>query len=249
MANSQQTEEKRESFWALAAALSFMVGVIGVAIALDHFGFQFSKPPHGAVIHDRTFQSAISNFDYEMTKARPELSGNFSDGDIRVGNCLGFLTATMRPDRRRYFAELPGGESYADCLPLRTVRHSSGPEYYLGPASSLGSVLADRLDPSALKGALPDWIARFRRLRDAKIEETTVSAHGVTLNHGGQRIGLEILASADVAGRNLEDLLVRITGTGAARYVVLTQGVDGSLKPMAEQTLMALSNPTSMPTD
>ena len=71
----------------------------------------------------------------------------------------------------------------------------------------------------------------------------------MTLNHAGQRIALEILASANIAGKNLEDLLVRVTGSGAVRYIVLAQGADGSLRPMAEQTLMAITNPTSMPTD
>jgi hypothetical protein len=249
MANSQQTEEKRESLWTLAAALGFMLGVLGVAMALDYTGVRPGKPAPSAVIHDRAFQTAIANFDYEMTKARPELFGGFSDGDIRVGNCLGFLTATMRPDRRRYFSELPGGDAYADCLPLRTARLSHGPEYHLAPAAGLGRVLAERLDPSALKDVLPDWVARFRRLRDAKVEDTAVSAQSVTLNHGGQRIALEILASANIAGKNLEDLLVRVTGSGGVRYIVLSQGADGSLRPMAEQTLMAVTNPTSMPTD
>jgi hypothetical protein len=249
MANSQQTEEKRESLWTLAAAVGFMLGVLGVAMALDHSSVRFGKAAPSAVIHDRAFQTAITNFDYEMTKARPELFSSFSDGDIRIGNCLGFLTATMRPDRRRHFSELPGGEAYADCLPLRAARLSPGPEYHLAPAASLGRVLAERLDPSALKGTLPDWITRFRRLRDAKIEDTAVSAQSVTLNHGGQRIALQILASANIAGKEMEDLLVRVTGTGAARYIVLAQGADGSLRPMAEQTLMAITNPTSMPTD
>ncbi len=249
MANSQQTEEKRESLWTLAAALGFMVGVLGVAMALDHSGLRLGKPARGSTVHDPSFQTALTNFDYEMTRPRPELFGSFSDGDVRIRNCLGFLTATMRPDRRRHFSELAGGEDYSDCLPLRTAKLSPDPEYHLAPASGLGRVLAERLDPSALKGVLPAWMAQSRRLVDAKIQETTVSAHSVTLNHGGQRIALDILASADVVGRNLEDLLVRVTGTGAPRYVVLTQGADGALRPIAEQTLMAMTNPTSMPTD
>ena len=250
MANSQQTEDKRESFWTLAAVLSFMVGVIAVAMALNHSGIQVSKPAHGAVIHDQAFRSALTNFDYEMVKTRPELFGSFSDGDVRVQNCLGFLTATIRPDRRHFFSELPGGEEYADCLPLRAVRLSEEPEYHLAPAASLGRVLAERLDPSALKAVLPEWVGKVRRLRDAAVDETVVSAHSLAVRRGEQRVAIEILASADIAGKDVEDLLVRITGSGGQHYVVLIQDQGGSLKPMAEQTLMALTNPTTaMPTD
>jgi hypothetical protein len=249
MANSQQTEDKRESLWTLAASLTFMVGVLAVAAALDHFGIHMGKSVQGAAIHDQAFQSALTNFDREMVRPRPELFGGFSDGDIRIQNCLGFLTATVRPDRRHYFSELPGAGAYADCLPLRTVRFSPGPEYHLAPAASLGRVLAERLDPSALKSVLPEWIGQVRRLRDASADETVISAQSVMMRHGDQRITMEILASADIAGKNLEDLLVRITGSGVPRYIVLTQAEGGSLKPMAEQTLMALTNPTTMPTD
>ena len=84
MANSQQTEEKRESLWTLAAALGFMVGVLGVAMALDHSGLRLGKPARGSTVHDPSFQTALTNFDYEMTRPRPELFGNFSDGDVRI---------------------------------------------------------------------------------------------------------------------------------------------------------------------
>ncbi len=249
MANSPQTEEKRESLWTLSAALSFMLGVLAVAMALDHSGINMSKPVHGAVIHDRAFQSALTNFDYEMIRFRPELFGDFSDGDVRVQNCLGFLAATIRPDRRHFFSDLPGAEDYADCLPLRAARLSQGPEYHLAPAASLGRILSESLDPSALKAVLPEWIAKVRRLRDAAADEAVISAHSVTMRRGEQRVAIEILASADIAGKDVEDLLVRITGSGVPRYVVLIQDQGGSLKPMAEQTLMALTNPTTMPTD
>src|SRR3954467_1420285 len=105
MANSQQTEDKRESLWTLAAALTFMVGVLAVAAALDYSGIHFSKPAHGAVIHDQAFKVALANFDHEMSRERPELFGSFSDGDVRIQNCLGFLTAAARPDRRHFFSE------------------------------------------------------------------------------------------------------------------------------------------------
>ena len=249
MANSQQTEEKRKLLWTLAAALGFMLSVLAVAAALDHSGIYMSKPAHGAVIHDQAFQSALTNYDYEMSRSRPELVASFSDGDIRIQNCIGFLTATVRPDRRRFFSELAGAEDYADCLPLRTARLSGGPEYHLAPAASLGRVLAERFDPSALKAVLPEWIGKVRRLRDAAADETVISAHSVTMRRGEQSIAVEILASANIAGKDVEDLLVRITGSGTPRYVVLIQDEGGSLKPMAEQTLMALTNPTTMPTD
>ena len=208
-----------------------------------------SKSAHGALIHDQAFQSALTNFDHEMSRPRPELFGGFPDGDVRVQNCLGFLTATVRPDRRRFFSELTGGEDYADCLALRAVRLSEGPEYHLAPAASLGRVLTERLDPSALKTVLPEWITKVRRLRDAAADETVISAHSVTMRRGEQRIAIEILASADIAGKYVEDLVVRITGSGVPHYAVLVQDESGSLKPMAEQTLMALTNPTTMPTD
>ena len=76
--------------WTLAAVLSVMVGVLAVAMALDHSGIRVSKPAQGAVIHDQAFQSALTNFDHEMVKPRPELFGIFSDGDIRVQNALAF---------------------------------------------------------------------------------------------------------------------------------------------------------------
>src|SRR3954467_11700862 len=126
MANSQQTEEKRETLWTLAAAFGFMVSVLAVAMLLDHSGIHMSKSAHGALIHDQAFQSALTNFDREMSRPRPELFGGFPDGDVRVQNCLGFLTATVRPDRRRYFSELTGGEDYGDCLALRALRLSEG---------------------------------------------------------------------------------------------------------------------------
>jgi hypothetical protein len=249
MANSQQTEEKRETLWTLAAAFGFMVSVLAVAMLLDHSGIHMSKPAHGALIHDQAFQSALKNFDHEMSRPRPELMGSFPDGDVRVQNCLGFLTATVRPDRRRFFSELTGGEDYADCLALRAAQLSEEPEYHLAPAASLGRVLAERLDPSALKAILPEWIAKVRRLRDAATDETVISAHSVTMRRGEQRIAIETLASVDIAGKEVEDLMVRITGSGLPHYVVLIQDEGGFLKPMAEQTLMALTNPTTMPTD
>jgi hypothetical protein len=126
---------------------------------------------------------------------------------------------------------------------------SPGPEYHLAPAASLGRVLAERLDPSALKAVLPEWMSKVRRLRDAAADETVISAHSVTMRHGEQRVAIEILASADIANKNVEDLMVRVTGSGVAHYAVLVQDNNGSLKPMAEQTVMALTNPTTMPTD
>ena len=69
------------------------------------------------------------------------------------------------------------------------------------------------------------------------------------MRRGEQRVAMDILASADIAGKNVEDLLVRITGSGVPHYVVLVQDQGGFLKPMPEQTLMALTNPTTMPTD
>jgi hypothetical protein len=221
MANSQQTEEKRESLWTLVAALTFMVGVLAVAATLDHSGIHLNKPAHGAVIHDPAFKAALANFDHEMSRERPEMFGSFSDGDVRIRNCLGFLTATTRPDRRRYFSETAGAHEYADCLPLRAAYLSPGPEFHLAPEASLGRVLSERLDPLSLKAALPQWVGPARRLRDAGADETVVAAHAVTLRHGDDRVAIEILASADIAGRDLEDLVVRITGSGMPRYVVL----------------------------
>jgi hypothetical protein len=249
MPNSQQTEDKRESLWTLAAALTFMVGVLAVATALDYSGIHFSKPAHGALIHDQAFKVALANFDHEMSRERPELFGSFSDGDVRIQNCLGFLTAAARPDRRHFFSETAGAHEYADCLPLRAAHLSRGPEIYLAPEASLGRVLAERLDPSALKAALPRWIGSVRRLRDAGADETVIAAHSVTLRHGEERVAIEILASADIAGKDVEDLVVRITGSGVPHYAVLTQGEGGSLKPMDDQTLMALTTSTTMPTD
>jgi hypothetical protein len=221
MANSQQTEEKRESLWTLVAALTFMVGVLAVAATLDHSGIHLNKPAHGAVIHDPAFKAALANFDHEMSRERPEMFGSFSDGDVRIRNCLGFLTATTRPDRRRYFSETAGAHEYADCLPLRAAYLSPGPEFHLAPEASLGRVLSERLDPLSLKAALPQWVGPARRLRDAGADETVVAAHAVTLRHGDDRVAIEILASANIAGRDLEDLVVRITGSGMPRYVVL----------------------------
>jgi hypothetical protein len=102
-------------------------------------------------------------------------------------------------------------------------------------------VLAERLDPSALKAALPGWIGQVRRLRDVGADETVIAAHSVTLRHGQDLVAIEVLASADIDGRNVEDLVVRITGSGAPRYAILTQDEGGSLRPMPEQTLVALT--------
>jgi hypothetical protein len=246
MANSQQTEEKRESLWTLVAALTFMVGVLAVAATLDHSGINLNRPIHSAVIHDQIFKVALANFDHEMSRERPEMFGSFSDGDVRIRNCLGFLTATTRPDRRRYFSETAGAHEYADCLPLRAAYLSPGPEFHLAPEASLGRVLSERLDPLSLKAALPQWVGPARRLRDAGADETVVAAHAVTLRHGDDRVAIEILASANIAGRDLEDLVVRITGSGMPRYVVLTQDEAGSLKPMEEQTLITLTTPAAL---
>jgi hypothetical protein len=249
MANSQQTEEKQESLWTLATALTFILGVLAVAMVLDYSGIYLSKPSHGAVIHDQAFKSALANFDLEMSRSRPELFGSFGDGDVRIQNCLGYLTATVRPDRLSFFSEIGGAHDYSDCLPLRAAYQSREPEFHLAPEASLGRVLAEWLDPSALKALLPEWIGQVRRLRDAGADETVIAAHSVTLRHGEDLLGIEVLASADIAGKDVEDLIVRITGSGTPRYVILTQDEGGALRPMAEQTLMALTQPANLMTD
>ncbi|EWY36689.1 hypothetical protein N825_25550 [Skermanella stibiiresistens SB22] len=247
MENSRRTEWKQESMWTFAAALILIGGVFAVATVLDQAGVGAKEPVRAAIIHDRSFEAALLRFDQEMARTRPEMFGRFTDGDVRIQSCLGFLTATVRPDRLRFFTDSPNARHYADCLPLRAAHLGKNPRDFIGPEGALGRIVQDRLDPSKLAEILPSWIKPMRRLRDAGVESIDVGRHGVTLRHGGQTATIDVVASADIAGRGLEDLVVRVTGAGAARYAILSQDAAGALVPMAPETVIVragLGNPS-----
>lgn len=232
MDNTRQTGQKQESLRTLAAALILMGGIFAAATALDRSGAETAGQARDAVVHDRSFAAALSRFQEEMSRTRPELSGSFADGDVRVRSCLGFLTATVRPDRLRYFTGLADSHHYGDCLPLRAAYLGRSPRNFIGPDGRLGEILGNRLDPSRLKDLLPAWIGPARRLRDAGADRIEILPHGIVLHRGDRAATVEVLASADIAGRGIEDLVVRVTGSGPVRYALLEQDESGALVPM-----------------
>ena len=238
MDNTRQTGQKQESLWTLAAALILMGGIFAAATALDRSGAGTSGAARGAVVHDRSFAAALS---------RPELSGSFADGDVSVRSCLDFLTATVRPDRLRHFGGLADSYHYDDCLPLRAAYLGRGPRDFIGPDQRLGQILGDRLDPSRLKDLLPAWIRPARRLRDAGADRIEILPRGIVLHQGGRAVAVDVLASADITGRGIEDLIIRVTGSGPVRYALLEQDQSGALVPMDRQAVVPHAGIASQP--
>ncbi|QQP93596.1 hypothetical protein IGS68_31730 (plasmid) [Skermanella sp. TT6] len=239
MDNTRQTGQKQESLWTLAAALILMGGIFAVATALDRSGAGTAGQSRGTVVHDQSFAAALSRFPEEMSRNRPELFGSFADGDVRIRSCLGFLTATARPDRLRHFGGLADSHHYDDCLPLRAAYLGRSPRNFLGPDQRLGQILGDRLDPSRLKDLLPAWIRPARRLRDAGADRIEILPHGIVLHRDGRAATVEVLASADITGRGIEDLVIRVTGSGPVRHALLEQDRSGALVPMDRQAVIA----------
>jgi hypothetical protein len=60
----------------------------------------------------------------------------------------------------------------------------------------------------------------------------------MTLRGAGETLTFDVVASADIGGRGMEDLVVRITGSGAVRYAILEADASGALRPVDEQSLL-----------
>jgi hypothetical protein len=90
--------------------------------------------------------------------------------------------------------------------------------------------VVSRLDPVTLNAFSPAWAGKSRRLADVAADSLTVTDRRIDLARGAARWSLEVVASVDVAGSPVEDLVVHV-GHGSDRdtFMVLMTRNDGAL--------------------
>ncbi|WP_158044481.1 hypothetical protein [Skermanella pratensis] len=189
-------------------------------------------PDHGrlAGVLDPDLRGKLERYAESMSAPRPVLEVETADGRYKTDSCAGFVAFSSRDGRGRALMEHPLASAYEDCTVMRILHNARQPEEHVAPLGSLGHAVFSRLDPATLQEMGPAWAGKAARLAGIAADRTEVDGRRIELVRGKSAWAMEIVASVDIAGPPVEDLVVRISRDGkTAGFMVLMTRNDGSL--------------------
>jgi hypothetical protein len=224
------------------AALLGAFGIIGIMVSIS-VAATLTGTPAGAesrtpAIYDPALNAKLATFEVGKPPALPPLTIDQPGGAITVVNCTGYLAVAQRSERGRALAGQEAARPYADCAVLRLLRSARRPAVHLGPSDGLGRAMLSRLDPTSLNGLAPTGAGKIHRLSDVPAGRVAVDGKRVALIDGDKEWSIEVVASADLLGSDLEDLVVRIKRDGAEHYAVLMTDRTGALQARRPEDLL-----------
>lgn len=193
------------------------------------------SPDHGrlAGVLDPDLRGKLERYAETMSAPRPLIEVETPDGRYRTDSCAGFVAFSTRDGRGRALMEHPLAAAYEDCSVIRILHNARRPEEHVAPLGSLGHAVFSRLDPATLQAMAPAWAGRTARLAGIAADRVQVDGRRIELIRGSDSWAMEIVASVDVAGPPVEDLVVRISRNGrTAGFMILMTRNDGSLSAL-----------------
>jgi hypothetical protein len=183
-----------------------------------------------AGVLDPSLRDKLAHYAETMTAPRPMIEFDTPEGHFKADNCAAFVALAGRDARGRGLIDHPLAPVYQECSVMRLLNNARQPEEHMAPLDSLARAVARRLDLVSLHTLAPIWAGNSRRLADVAADSITLTDRRIDLAHGDAHWSLEVVASVDVAGSPVEDLLVRVGhGSGSETYMVLMSRDDGGL--------------------
>jgi hypothetical protein len=183
-----------------------------------------------AGVLDPGLRGKLARYAETMAEPRPMIEIDTPEGHFKADNCAAFVALAGRDARGRGLIDHPLAPIYQECSIMRLLNNARQPEDHVAPLASLAHAVTSRLDLATLNSLAPAWAGKTRRLTDVAADSMTVTDRTVALARGDARWSLEVVASVDVAGSPVEDLVVRIGhGSGSETYMVLMTRDDGAL--------------------
>lgn len=193
-----------------------------------------------AGVLDAGLRDKLSHYAETMAEKRPVIEIETPEGRFKADNCTGYVALTGRDARGRGLADHPLASHYQECSLMRLLHNSRTPEEHIAPQASLARAVADRLDPATLSALAPAWAGKTRRLANVPVDSVAVTDRRIELARGDARWNLDVVASVDVAGSSVEDLVVRIgRGSGTGTFMVLMTRDDGALAALPLNVFVA----------
>jgi hypothetical protein len=175
-------------------------------------------------------RNKLAHYSEIMAAPRPMIEVDTPEGHFKADNCAAFIALAGRDARGRGLIDHPLAPVYQECSVMRLLHNARQPEEHVAPLGSLARAVVSRLDPVSLHALAPAWAGKSRRLADVAADSVTVTDRRIDLARGDARWSLEVVASVDVAGSPVEDLLVRVgRGSGDETFMVLMSRNDGAM--------------------
>jgi hypothetical protein len=183
-----------------------------------------------AGVLDPSLRDKLAHYAETMAAPRPMIEVDTPEGHFKADNCAAFIAIAGRDAWGRRLIDHPLAPVYQECSVMRLLHNARQPEDHVAPLGSLARAVVSRLDPATLNAFAPTWAGKSRRLADVAADTVTVTDRRIDLARGDARWSLEVVASVDVAGSPVEDLVVRV-GYGSDRdtFMVLMTRNDGAL--------------------
>jgi hypothetical protein len=183
-----------------------------------------------AGVLDPSLRNKLAHYSEIMAAPRPMIEVDTPEGHFKADNCAAFIALAGRDARGRGLIDHPLAPVYQECSVMRLLHNARQPEEHVAPLGSLARAVVSRLDPVSLHALAPAWAGKSRRLADVAADSVTVTDRRIDLARGDARWSLEVVASVDVAGSPVEDLLVRVgRGSGDETFMVLMSRNDGAM--------------------
>ena len=183
-----------------------------------------------AGVLDPSLRNKLARYAETMAAPRPMIEVDTPEGHFKADNCAAFVALAGRDARGRSLIDHPLAPVYQECSVMRLLHNARSPEDHIAPLASLAHAVVGRLDPTTLHTLAPAWAGKSRRLADVAADSITVTDRRIDLARGDARWSLEVVASVDVAGSPVEDLVVRVGhGSGSETFMVLMSRDDGAL--------------------
>jgi hypothetical protein len=193
-----------------------------------------------AGVLDPSLRDKLSRYAETMAEKRPVIEIETPEGRFKADNCTGYVALTGRDARGRGLIDHPLASHYQECSIMRLLHNSRTPEEHIAPQASLARAVADRLDPATLNALAPAWAGKTRRLANVPADSFAVTDRRIDVARGDAQWSLDVVASVDVAGSPVEDLVVRIgCGSGAGTFMVLMTRDDGALAALPLNVFVA----------
>ncbi|EWY40132.1 hypothetical protein N825_03370 [Skermanella stibiiresistens SB22] len=184
-------------------------------------------------ILDPDLRNKLEHYTQAMAATRPLIEVETADGRYKTDSCAGFMALSGHDGRARALNSHPLASAYRDCAVLRVLHTAREPEQHLSTLAGLGQAVFTRLDPASLQSLAPAWAVKAARLAGIGSDHVEIGDRRVILARGQSTWTMEVIASVDVAGPPVEDLVVRVSRDGvAAGFLVLVSRTDGSLNAL-----------------
>ena len=183
-----------------------------------------------AGVLDPSLRDKLTRYAETMAAPRPMIEFDTPEGHFKADSCAAFIALAGRDARGGGLIDHPLAPLYQECSVMRLLHNARQPEAHVAPLGSLARAVLNRLNPATLNVLAPAWASKSRRLADVAADSIIVTDRRIDLARGDARWSLEVVASVDVAGSPVEDLVVRVGhGSGSETYMVLMSRDDGAL--------------------